>query len=149
MSIARNTLKQVLLDNQKDIEQYIIFSRRFDLDSFPLQVFACQKFRQKDAEKPTFCIEQSMTKKRDIAKKLRVIRKLNDRCGRVVMMLIPLWVTPPDKRQKAMMKLEVYRIAQNSTAAASEMLYLCHRKQEAMANEAGGPQRNHSFDGGR
>lgn len=39
MSIARNTLKQVLLDNQKDIEQYSIFPRRFDLDSFPLQVF--------------------------------------------------------------------------------------------------------------
>ena len=39
MSIARNTLKQVLLDNQKDIEQYIIFPRRFDFDSFPLQVF--------------------------------------------------------------------------------------------------------------
>ena len=39
MSIARNTLKQVLLDNQKDIEQYIIYPRRFDLDSFPLQVF--------------------------------------------------------------------------------------------------------------
>ena len=39
MSIARNTLKQVLLDNQKDIEQYIIFPRRFDLDSFSLQVF--------------------------------------------------------------------------------------------------------------
>jgi predicted AAA+ superfamily ATPase len=39
MSIARNTLKQVLLDNQKDIEQYNIFPRCFDLDSFPLQVF--------------------------------------------------------------------------------------------------------------
>lgn len=39
MSIARNTLKQVLLDNQKDIERYNIFPRRFDLDSFPLQVF--------------------------------------------------------------------------------------------------------------
>ena len=39
MSIARKTLKQVLLDNQKDIEQYIIFPRRFDLDNFPLQVF--------------------------------------------------------------------------------------------------------------
>ena len=39
MAIARKTLKQVLLDNQKDIEQYIIFPRRFDLDSFPLQVF--------------------------------------------------------------------------------------------------------------
>jgi hypothetical protein len=39
MSIARNTLKQVLLDNQKDIEQYNIFPRNFDLDSFPLQVF--------------------------------------------------------------------------------------------------------------
>lgn len=25
MSIARNTLKQVLLDNQKDVEQYDIF----------------------------------------------------------------------------------------------------------------------------
>ena len=39
MAIARKTLKQVLLDNQKDIEQYIIFPRRFDLNSFPLQVF--------------------------------------------------------------------------------------------------------------
>ena len=39
MSIVRNTLKQVFLDNQKDIEQYNIFPRRFDLDSFPLQVF--------------------------------------------------------------------------------------------------------------
>lgn len=39
MSIARNTLKQVLLDNQKDIEKYNIFPRCFDLDSFPLQVF--------------------------------------------------------------------------------------------------------------
>lgn len=39
MAIARNTLKQVLLDNQKDIEQYQIFPRNYDLDSFPLQVF--------------------------------------------------------------------------------------------------------------
>lgn len=39
MAIARNTLKQVLLDNQKDIEQYSIFPRNYDLDSFPLQVF--------------------------------------------------------------------------------------------------------------
>jgi len=39
MAIARNTLKQVLLDNQKDIEQYNIFPRNYDLDSFPLQVF--------------------------------------------------------------------------------------------------------------
>ena len=39
MAIARNTLKQVLLDNQKDVEQYIIFPRRYDLDNFPLQVF--------------------------------------------------------------------------------------------------------------
>lgn len=39
MAIARNILKQVLLDNQKDIERYDIFPRQFDLDSFPLQVF--------------------------------------------------------------------------------------------------------------
>ena len=39
MAIARNNLKQVMLDNQKDIEQYEIFSRDYDLDSFPLQVF--------------------------------------------------------------------------------------------------------------
>ena len=39
MSISRNILKQVLLDNQKDIEKYEILYRDFDLDSFPLQVF--------------------------------------------------------------------------------------------------------------
>lgn len=39
MSISRNILKQVLLDNQKDIEKYNILYRDFDLDSFPLQVF--------------------------------------------------------------------------------------------------------------
>ena len=39
MTIARNTLKQVMLDNQKDVERYDIFPRSFDLDSFPLQVF--------------------------------------------------------------------------------------------------------------
>ncbi|MBQ6210858.1 MAG: ATP-binding protein [Prevotella sp.] len=39
MAIARNLLRQVLLDNQKDIEQYHIFPRKYDLDSFPLQVF--------------------------------------------------------------------------------------------------------------
>ena len=39
MSIARNTLKQVLLDNQKDVEQYDIFPRHYDLDSFPLMIF--------------------------------------------------------------------------------------------------------------
>ena len=39
MSIARNTLKQVMLDNQKDVEQYDIFPRHYDLDSFPLMVF--------------------------------------------------------------------------------------------------------------
>ena len=39
MAIARNTLKQVLLDNQKDIEQYNIFPRYYNLDNFPLQVF--------------------------------------------------------------------------------------------------------------
>ncbi len=39
MAISRNVLRQVMLDNQKDIEQYEIFYRDFDLDSFPLQVF--------------------------------------------------------------------------------------------------------------
>lgn len=39
MSIARNTLKQVMLDNQKDVEQYDIFPRHYDLDSFPLMIF--------------------------------------------------------------------------------------------------------------
>lgn len=39
MAIPRNTLRQVLLDNQKDIEKYDIFPREYDLDSFPLQVF--------------------------------------------------------------------------------------------------------------
>ncbi len=39
MPISRNILRQVLLDNQKDIEQYKIFPRKYDLDSFPLQVF--------------------------------------------------------------------------------------------------------------
>ena len=39
MAIARSILRQVMLDNQKDIEQYTIFPRDYDLDSFPLQVF--------------------------------------------------------------------------------------------------------------
>ena len=39
MSITRNTLKQVLLDNQKDVEQYDIFPRHYDLGSFPLMIF--------------------------------------------------------------------------------------------------------------
>lgn len=39
MAVSRNVLRQVMLDNQKDIEQYEIFYRDFDLDSFPLQVF--------------------------------------------------------------------------------------------------------------
>ena len=39
MAISRNTLRQVLLDNQKDVERYEIFFREYDLDSFPLQVF--------------------------------------------------------------------------------------------------------------
>ena len=39
MSIARNTLKQVLLDNQKVVEQYDNFPRHYDLDSFPLMIF--------------------------------------------------------------------------------------------------------------
>jgi predicted AAA+ superfamily ATPase len=39
MAIARNILKQVLLDNQKDVEKYNVFVRDYDLDSFPLMVF--------------------------------------------------------------------------------------------------------------
>ena len=39
MSITRNTLKQVMLDNQKDVEQYNIFPRHYDLYSFPLMIF--------------------------------------------------------------------------------------------------------------
>ena len=39
MPITRNILRQVMLDNQKDIEQYKVFHRGYDLDSFPLQVF--------------------------------------------------------------------------------------------------------------
>ena len=39
MSISRNTLKQVMLDNQKDVEQYDVFPRHYDLDSFPLMIF--------------------------------------------------------------------------------------------------------------
>ena len=39
MAIARNILKQVMLDNQKDVEQYKIFPRDYDLDGFPLQIF--------------------------------------------------------------------------------------------------------------
>lgn len=39
MAIARNILRQVMLDNQKDVERYNIFHRDYDLDSFPLQIF--------------------------------------------------------------------------------------------------------------
>lgn len=39
MAIARNILRQVMLDNQKDVERYNIFPRNYDLDSFPLQIF--------------------------------------------------------------------------------------------------------------
>ena len=39
MPISRSVLKQVMLDNQKDVEKYNILYRDFDLDSFPLQVF--------------------------------------------------------------------------------------------------------------
>lgn len=39
MAISRNELRQVLYDNQKDIEKYDVFPRDTDLDSFPLQVF--------------------------------------------------------------------------------------------------------------
>ena len=38
MRITRNTLKQVMLDNQKDVELYDIFPRHYDLDSFPLMI---------------------------------------------------------------------------------------------------------------
>jgi len=37
-----------------------------ELTNKAFEVYACQKFRQKDAERPTFCIEQSMTRKYDI-----------------------------------------------------------------------------------
>ena len=39
MSITRNTLKQVMLDNQKYVEQYDVFPRHYDLDNFPLMIF--------------------------------------------------------------------------------------------------------------
>lgn len=39
MGVTRNILRQVLLDNQKDVEQYDLFQRNYDLDTFPLQVF--------------------------------------------------------------------------------------------------------------
>lgn len=39
MGVTRNILRQVLLDNQKDVEQYELFQRNYDLDTFPLQVF--------------------------------------------------------------------------------------------------------------
>lgn len=39
MAISRNILRQVLLDNQKDVERYEIHPREYGLDSFPLQVF--------------------------------------------------------------------------------------------------------------
>jgi archaellum biogenesis ATPase FlaH len=37
-----------------------------ELTNKAFEVYACQKFRQKNAERPTFCIEQSMTRKFDI-----------------------------------------------------------------------------------
>ena len=37
-----------------------------ELTNKAFEVYVCQKFRQKDAERPTFCIEQSMTRKYDI-----------------------------------------------------------------------------------
>ena len=37
-----------------------------ELTNKAFEVYACQKFRQKDAGRPTFCIEQSMTRKYDI-----------------------------------------------------------------------------------
>lgn len=39
MSITRNTLKQVMLDNQKDVELYDIFPRHYNLNGFPLMIF--------------------------------------------------------------------------------------------------------------
>lgn len=39
MAISRNELRQVLYDNQKDIERYDVFTREKNLDIFPLQVF--------------------------------------------------------------------------------------------------------------
>ena len=39
MAISRQVLKQVLYDNQKDIERYYVLERDFDLDSFPLLLF--------------------------------------------------------------------------------------------------------------
>lgn len=39
MAISRDTLRQVILDNQKDVEKYDIFPRNYDLNSFPLLVF--------------------------------------------------------------------------------------------------------------
>ena len=39
MAISRTILKQVLLDNQKDVENYKVFPRSYDLDNFPLLVF--------------------------------------------------------------------------------------------------------------
>lgn len=39
MAISRHLLKEVLLDNQQDIERYSIQARNFNLDSFPTQVF--------------------------------------------------------------------------------------------------------------
>lgn len=38
MAIPRSLLQQVLLDNHKDVENYKVFPRNYDLDSFPLLV---------------------------------------------------------------------------------------------------------------
>jgi hypothetical protein len=39
MAVSKALLKQVMLDNQKDVERYVVFHRDFDLDAFPHQVF--------------------------------------------------------------------------------------------------------------
>lgn len=39
MAISRDILKQVMFDNQIDIEKYDVVPRQFELDSFPCQVF--------------------------------------------------------------------------------------------------------------
>jgi len=39
MPIKRSILRQVMLDNQKDVEQYKVFHRDYDVGTFPLQVF--------------------------------------------------------------------------------------------------------------
>ena len=39
MSISKDVIKSVMLDNQKDVERYELTPRNVDLADFPLQVF--------------------------------------------------------------------------------------------------------------